>query len=252
MGTKYDATKSPGGIPIFIVGSCVSRDPFALVPSDDFALIDYIARTSLASAFAEEFVLPKATPRVASKWQQRMLECDCRKLLPELIARCDWQYMVVDLIDERFDLVVNGPRAATKSVAFAELRLDEYAARSGFKLLPLGDKQREARWREGWLSFCDGVKCTNPEGAIILNKVKFVYHESFGARASEAYIERTNYHLGKMYEYIEANSPISIRPITYDPADLELDLKHKWGSAPFHYSKRTCEVFVNSLRRITK
>ncbi|WP_139784771.1 DUF6270 domain-containing protein [Roseovarius sp. A-2] len=89
---------------IFILGSCVTRDPFATVPND-YSLAGYFCRSSLGSAFAEkpfELSLAQLDPEgvLVSNFQKRMVQCDLQKNIARQLSKLDQtDTVIVDLVD---------------------------------------------------------------------------------------------------------------------------------------------------------
>ncbi len=93
---------------LLIYGSCVSRDIFNLEESRDFKLTDYYARSSMASLCSEAYENEEALSRIPSAFRRRMVACDFSKEIlsaKDKFAAAD--VILIDLIDERFDLIAN-------------------------------------------------------------------------------------------------------------------------------------------------
>ena len=109
---------------IGIFGSCVTRDLFedpAVRPS----LARYTSRSSLISAVAQPVALDAERVRLDSSFQRRcVIEDFGKRFLAELASeRLDW--LVVDLIDERFDVLRTPSSFVTRSSAYQSAGLDE-------------------------------------------------------------------------------------------------------------------------------
>ncbi len=92
---------------IFILGSCVTRDALELAKKGQFVLTDYLARTSIASAFQDNAIFEYDTSKIASAFQRRMVDNDLLKSTTNTLINTDFDFLVIDLIDERFDIVKN-------------------------------------------------------------------------------------------------------------------------------------------------
>lgn len=93
---------------VFILGSCVSRDAFALEESkEQYSVVNYIARTSFASSFHSQKTINVDTSTIPSIFQKRMVENDLFKLTENAIKNTEFDILLVDLIDERFRLFIS-------------------------------------------------------------------------------------------------------------------------------------------------
>ena len=92
---------------ILIFGSCVSRDILNYPQAKaQFMLVDYYARSSIASLGAMSIEMPSEVQNIGSKFQRRMIERDIRKDFLKDLARLQFDVLLIDLIDERFNLYV--------------------------------------------------------------------------------------------------------------------------------------------------
>ena len=92
---------------ISIFGSCVSRDAMEICLKNhpDVCLKTYIARQSIISAVSPPIAFDESEIHLASAFQKRMVACDLSKKTFDLLAGDGSEYLLVDLIDERFHLV---------------------------------------------------------------------------------------------------------------------------------------------------
>lgn len=225
---------------IFIFGSCVSRDAFV----GDLKPHDYLARSSIASAFGSSCVAGLAEvdlSAIASEFQRRMVAADLERTAVMALASTSYDYLLLDLIDERFDLAQLGDSFVTVS---SEL------LKSGVKLPPReewltqADERRMRRWRDGFRRLVQVVG----EERIIVNRVFWATHDESGRELpKQAQIHAANIQLARMYGFIDAFE--GIRAIDYAPELLVADSCHKWGISPFHY---VTELYLHTLRSIAK
>ncbi|MGS1076557.1 DUF6270 domain-containing protein [Pseudoxanthomonas beigongshangi] len=225
---------------IFIFGSCVSRDAFV----GDMKPYDYLARSSIASAFGHPCDVGLAEADlggITSEFQRRMVAADLRRSAVTALASTEYDYLLLDLIDERFELAEFGNCFITVS---SEL------LRSGIQLPPRAervsptDPRRMKCWREGFRRL---VRIVGEE-RIILNRVFWATHDESGAELpKQAEIQAANIHLARMYGFIDSFE--GIRAIDYPAALLVSDSAHKWGISPFHFVP---ELYLHTLKSITE
>ena len=222
-----------------IFGSCVTRDAFGdLLP--ETLIAGYVARSTVASAFgpAADIELPLDWLEGASPWEMRMVEQDLSKTGLALLAGANLDMLIVDLIDERFDVLVgNGivtDSASLRKSSAADLLLSQGTA---FSLLSEG---RDRLWRQTLPMLLDWLRALDIP--IVLHEATFstkYRNASDGAidliPQSEAWTTRINVRLRAMYADIAEGLGQRVHRLV-PPDDVVLaDDSHKWGLAPFHY-----------------
>lgn len=233
----------------FIIGSCVSRDAWELGGACDFDISDYVARTSLASSFARPYELPTEFS-CKSDWQRRMLEIDCGKNLEGMIRSSDFDIILVDFIDERFELLEKDGSVATSSVAYQGASLGQQAIEQGYQVLPNNDPRRNSMWARGWQDLCRIALETNPHCTIVMNQVQWGYHPSLPAWLTPEKTEEANRILRNFYHIAERISGNNLVSIKYDTSLFTPDDNHKWGMAPFHYTQPFYQHTISKLNEI--
>ena len=141
---------------IFILGSCVTRDPFELaIKKYD---ITYLARTSFASAFQKQKVYNIDISNIPSAFQRKMVENDLAKNTESLITSTKPDWLLIDFIDERFNLFSsNNGEIFTLS---PELTNNCSHNKEGEVILSNSDEFFEL-WATGWDKFIEIAKNNN-------------------------------------------------------------------------------------------
>ena len=223
---------------ILIFGSCVSRDILNYLNTNtQLALVDYYARCSLASLGAQPIEMPSVVQNISSKFQRRMVERDIRKDFLSDLTRLRFDVLLIDLIDERFNLYVEPDgRACT---------LSNELVCSGF----LNDSDRGSRidsgseefwrlWEAGWLILVNKLRDFELLDRLRVNQVFWSSRTENGGNFEPHYssrqIDSANQLLDRMYQRISADIP-SARFIRFDHDLLTGSITHKWGISPFHY-----------------
>lgn len=240
---------------VLIHGSCVSRDSLELAPRQEIQLGGYSARSSLVSAFARRPTnLSGASALVRSSFQRRMLEADAQKSLPNVLRSVPYDLLLVDIVDERFNVLARGEERLTDSPG---LRESEFVAK------------RSAAWRridsgsdehfEGWANALDrmlNVAATLPRPVPVAFLDAGWATTVDGSRTdSPSHAGRTPQEANALYEryreYFCAKIPAGqvIRPsVNLTVSDPE----HKWGLAPFHYVQGFYDFVGNRLQEISR
>lgn len=227
------------GLPIkvFILGSCVSRDPFETADEIDFDVVAYYARSSFASLGAEPYLDEKILSGVTSNWQRRMVRADMEKSIFHAIENSIFDILLIDLIDERFNLTTFGSSVHTIST---EYRRAFYSPNS-YGFLRSDSERKDELWVKGLKKLSLFLKANHLDEKVVVNKVYWSTlckkpREIF-SKYSQDQIDNANKKLSWMYSEIKKEIP-KVNFINYHDEELEIDRNHKWGLDPFHYTKK--------------
>ena len=226
---------------VFIYGSCVTRDAFAL--EHGFELVDYVARSPFGSAFAEP---PKAVDveidSIPSAFQRRMVRTDLHKQLEGLLRDKDFDYLLLDLIDERILLL---PYQETLIAYSAELQTTGVQANYD-DLLAVGSEEYYALWMQG----LDRLLAACPASKIVVNRVFWATAADDGTELpDQPWIARHNEVLKRLYAELSAHP--EIRFIDYPEGLLVANSKHQWGAAPFHFVDGVSTHLLGELAKLS-
>ena len=108
-----DIAREPAKISIF--GSCVSRDLFRLFPTDAFEVRTYIARQTVQSAVSKPVPLSLDDIHVDIEFEKKAIWKDFNKTAFQQFRGDGSQWLIVDLIEERFPRTLVNGRYVTKS-----------------------------------------------------------------------------------------------------------------------------------------
>lgn len=225
---------------VLIFGSCVSRDIFNFDSAGNFNLVDYYARQSFGSLVGQSYSNDAVLQRISSDFRRRMVARDFAKSILQAdsaIARAD--VILLDLIDERFDLLLLPTgHVLTYSAELAESKFLDEAEASGYQRLKPGSKERRAYWLEGVERFFSWLQANGKRPAVLVNKVYWSTRiepaGTAGFAVSQEAIFKANAELDWMYmqlrRWVSADQFMS-----FAPDSLVADAGHRWGVAPFHY-----------------
>lgn len=232
---------------VLIFGSCVSRDILAY-PSkfqSNFELVDYYSRCSLASLSAIPFTKPLSVnvDNIKSSFQKKMVERDMLKTFFDDIKKHQFDILLIDLIDERFNLWI-GAESQVCTIS-AELGQSGFVADHPGRVEVSGSEQFWKRWEAGWENFIYRISSIGALHRLIINKVfwsKCIENGScFQGGYSSKRIMDANDLLVRMYRRIENDIPNS-QIIDFPEHCLLAAAEHKWGISPFHYVERYYEL----------
>ncbi|TXH80085.1 MAG: hypothetical protein E6Q77_11295 [Rhizobium sp.] len=232
---------------VSIIGSCVTRDSFEFDAHQRPQIKFYAARTSFASSFASSvFPLDLAdldpSNAIKSGWQRKMIEQDLKKTLAhQVMSLAPNDVIILDFIDERFDLVFFKNCIATYS---AELRKDTGFANylSGSSLLKSGSDEHKMYWRDGFLKFLSIANTLSLK--IIINNCLWASYNDSGTRTMDESIVINNNNLLR-YFYKFARDNCNGKMIFHNEDEFEFiaSTTHRWSPAPFHYTNDTYLFF---------
>ncbi|MBC7153716.1 MAG: glycosyltransferase [Rhodobacteraceae bacterium] len=231
---------------ILIVGSCASRDAFGPAETGDYRIVNYHARSSMATFNSPAKVDEEVLDRVASPFQRRMVRSDMDKSIIDSVLAEDFDVLLIDLIDERFDLEwFDGGHLRTLS---SEYRAVGAPPVPGHTIVAESD-QHLALWRVGWQTLCERLRAHGILHKVVINDVFWAETDSNGTPlngGSLGYIHRANAGLAVRYDVIRAISP-EVGWIGHNRADLLADPDHRWGKAPFHFQPKVYQHMLNVL-----
>jgi hypothetical protein len=239
-------------IRVLIYGSCVSRDILAYRSplQSKFQLIDYYSRSSLASLTATPFVVPLSAnvDSIASPFQKKMVERDMLKTFFDDIGVLQFDVLLMDLIDERFNLWV-GENDQVCTIS-AELSQSGFVTENHGRVELSGSEAFWKRWESGWHIFVKNISRFNVLSRLIINKVFWSTAiedgSSFQGAFSLKHIRDANEMLERMYQRIEEDVP-TLKIINFPKHCLMAAEKHKWGVSPFHYVESYYEFAQREL-----
>lgn len=232
-----DGTRS-----VLIHGSCVTRDAFAL-EDERYRLADYYARSSLASAFAPRGVDGVDLARVESPFQRRMVERDQDKSFRRQLATTGADVVVVDLVDEQYDLVVSADGGvATRSLEFLHAGGD---ATTGTRV-ESGSPDFLVRWEAGWADLVETATAHGRLGRVVVHEARWAHASADGTTFDHARVEAANRTLTYLYARMRKDLP-ERRFLRVPDRYLLGDPGHRWGASPVHYVEDYYRAFLDLL-----
>lgn len=240
---------------LIIFGSCVSRDILNFAEGTALALSDYYARSSIASLATPPFSLDeKYLAQIKSDFQRRMVSRDLGKIFTqEIIERSDFDFILLDLIDERFDLYEISPgTVVTISSEFLSTRFLGSKDRSTDRWIRSGSERHRALWQEGIERLFKTLERHGLSDRVIVNKVFWSDRLEDGTMYPESDISKhheANQLLNWMYGHLEAYVSPS-RWLSFPDELLRSVKTHRWGLAPFHYSNKYYTAAASRIQQL--
>lgn len=244
---------SPPAVAIF--GSCVSRDLFEdarLRPS----LGHYGARSSVISAVATPVAIDPARVAISSEWQRRCVLADFGKTFFDSLEQQRPDWLVIDLIDERFDVLCTSGSFVTRSSAFQAAGLDD-ATDLGLQPIRRMSPDGRALFAAAAPDFVARVLELVPRERIVLHRALWCTRFGRGGAVLDFPEERRqlselqNAMLRDGYDALEEAFGGVGATIAVDPATHLADAHHRWELEPYHYEPAYNAHAAHELLRLT-
>lgn len=235
---------------VSVLGSFVTRDAMGFLDKEKLGLVNYIARTSIISVVAESLNIPISDIMLESNFQKQMVNHDLNKDTIDVLLNDESEFLVIDLIDERFEVFKTSNSYLTYSNEF--IRTDLLNKKIEGKKISFDAKS--LLWKESINLLINRVCEKYHSGRIIINKV--LYSNKFINKSGEVEefsncneINEKNSMLLEMYDYISLNFP-DVSFIEYKE-DFYADESNKWGLSPFHFEEDFYKYFSERLMQLT-
>lgn len=246
---------SKSGPRVLILGSCVSRDILNFAGDGSIALVDYYARSSIASLGSSPAQLSTENlDRIASTFQRRMVERDLSKdFLQSAAKHRNLDFILIDLIDERFDLYeMTKDSTVTISSEFLLTNSVTSKDRTSDKWIQSGSDQHRSLWKAGIEKLFATLAQHGLADRVVVNKVFWTDRMEDGSplpKDKAGNHAAANELLAWMYCELEKYVP-STRWLNFADCDLKCNPKHRWGPAPFHYADTYYANAATQLRKL--
>lgn len=238
---------------IAVLGSCVTRDVWWILDRPPSQPELFVGRTSLASASLAEGCanvldpLADLEPQTCHGFARAMVMTEFGKTAFDQIAAAKPDTIVLDFIDERFDLLDCDGVLVTESLELIESGMMAQPALAQARRIPRFSDEAWSLWAAGLLR----LRRAFDEARLLPSRI--VLHaclwadEVEAATGRHAYPDRCEIMLGRptsraanndllrrMHDAFAACFPEAV--VIEPPADLRVaDAAHRWGFSPFHF-----------------
>lgn len=244
---------------VAIIGSCISRDLWPIQGEAPDNLL-YISRTSLPSLFAPPVtgvILADHPPNGLARHQHAAVVADLRKTALAALVAHRPTHILLDFIDERFDLLAVGDTLATHSWELETSGYMTQPALAGARSSPRLSPGCENVWMAAAAEFASFIASTPLRSArLILHEAQWADRYTDLAGAQRPMPRDQFIWDGRPADPAEHNALLR----RYQAALLEAapwaiavgagayriaDEGHRWGLTPFHY----VEDYYREIRR---
>lgn len=233
---------------VAIIGSCITRDLWP-VRGDSSEAPLYVSRTSFASLTTQPvagFEPADNPPPELGRHQHRAVVDDLQKTALRDLVAFRPTHLILDLIDERFDLLAVGGSVVTHSWELAVSGYLDQPALAGRRPVPRLSLAADLLWRQGLERFAAAIQGTSLATAkIILHAARWAHESRRGSgprrplsgmeilSGQPADICAHNALLARYEAQVQALLPLSA--VVAAPDYRVADEAHRWGLSPFHY-----------------
>lgn len=240
-----------------IFGSCVTRDAFGETPqAHGIHVARLVSRSSVPSAVSRPIVVDEpALSESLSAFETRCIETDLAKDALERIAAIDPDYLLIDLIDERFPLIrTMGGGLLTRSFNLVNHSGIE-AALPRAVTIPNGSEAALRHWARSARIFANRLRDLVRPDRLLIHRAFWAerYREDGKDKPYDSSnMERVRHHnqlLTAYYAHLEAALP-EARIIDVPETRRVADPRHRWGFEPFHYIEAYYEDFRGRLQAV--
>jgi Family of unknown function (DUF6270) len=234
MGTAHPLERQ-----VVIHGSCVSRDCFNFpLAQENLQLVDYFSRSSLATHGTGAYAIADSDLRkLTSRFQRDQVLRDARRSF-RWLESSRGRLLLVDLIDERFHLVVVDGCLLTRST---ELLESGHLEGREVRTIRRGTPAHTTRWENGIQAFAARIAVLAPHRVVIH---RAFWCESYRDAAGIVHpypdeerelAKAINAQLQRQYDQLSQ--------VLGHPQNIDLftegavlgTTEHRWGLTPYHY-----------------
>lgn len=217
----------------------------------------YIGRNSIISSAYPPINIKTEEKKIKNNWENRMVVCDIEKRMLDILSQKKSQWLLVDLIDERFGLLEVKVGKLTSYVTYSQvLKRSEYikqiAEKGNYEVIDQ-DEIDEYTVQSIFSRFCKEILSLYDANHIIINKtypVKYYISHDGKIKAfdNEVSIEKYRRRLERYYHMLEKNW--NGCHVIEMPSNTIGDENHKWGLASTHFTQDYYENLLQEIRKI--
>lgn len=210
--------------------------------SDKKSVVDYYARTSLRSIVSEPVSINDDHINLSSDFQKNMVKRDFSKTFFSDVTEKEFDYLMIDLVDERFDLIRIGHSLVTRSNEYVNAGLESVF--QGEKLIKSTDG-----WEKDCITFSQRLLSILPVKKIVIHEAywanKYIDDGAVKEYPNQKNIDANNEILKQYYAILKKAIPAKV---VRTQNELIGDSKHAWGVTPFHYTDDYYKEIYNQIR----
>ncbi|NYD76487.1 hypothetical protein BJY19_000220 [Arthrobacter cupressi] len=214
----------------------------------------YVARSSFISAMAPRpSVVGAEAQAVTSSFQRRMFLNDLRGTVFDVLGATSYSLLLIDIIDERFNVFYRGGERITDSQALRESGFLRKAGGTWSRLETMTD-EHFLQWSEAVARFFERFQRENPSCGIAFLDADWATTASVESIEVPKFAGKSAEHANRgfeRYRSLLATYATSADHVIRPPKEFIVsDVGHKWGLAPFHYTQGFYDYVADQLVKI--
>lgn len=234
---------------ITVYGSCVARDSVALAGGGQSAVISYTARQSLLSSGRDASERYPEGATTAHRFRRRMLQADFAGDLLDKLSDFSsvTDVLLWDLADERDGVMVfDDGGIVTRSFDLIS-EPDVWVAAENGRHIDFGTDEHFVLWAARAAEFAGRLKALDLFDSTIVLRIPWAFVTSDGELAPGS-MGKTPAEANALYErYYDHLESLGFSFVRVDPEILMADPEHRWGLAPFHYTRGVYESVMDQV-----
>jgi hypothetical protein len=243
---------------VAIFGSCVTRDAFELQSRTSSAPVrigPYLSRTTINSCLSAPITsLAVPPPGDTIGFEERCARADLAKTHFQELRGQDFDYLVIDLIDERHWLIDIGGAEAAYSIALLRFLEQQGVDEAQFARTRQNNPKIIARTMANIPVFLNRLAASVDPARVILHEARWARRYVATDGAVHDFeplkpIDETNEILDRYHAAIRKAWP-ALRTIRVPDELLLADAGHRWKLEPFHYAEAYYVEFLRQLDAI--
>ncbi|WP_339014817.1 DUF6270 domain-containing protein [Aeromonas popoffii] len=237
-----------------IIGSCVTRDAFEF----DNSILDisgsYFPRISIISMMSAPIPIDHTILSSENQWLKWVILNDYNKTSISQIKNKNPDYILIDLIEERHDIIKVGDSYLTLSDDF--IKINPFAKKEEYSHVVGRESDDVVKlFYEKSASFCERINSDFPNTTVIIHDAK--YSDYYMDKGKIKRFDEIRCHKNKVmnsrldcYVSFLMNRISNVKKISIDKEISLASSGHKWGLSPFHYIDEYYLEFINKVRKI--
>ncbi|MCM1038085.1 MAG: glycosyltransferase [Ruminococcus sp.] len=188
----------------------------------------------------------------AETYREKMIEAECSKKLKEALINRDIDYILIDFMEERYDILDFGDQ---RYLTYSDALKEKGISMDNVKILKRNSEECMQKWKDSCDWFIKLLRETVYPQHIFL--VKFFLTEEYGEYGREheyenlAEIKKVNVILNSYYDYFESNLK-GINIIELDTKYYFTDQGMRYGCYPWHLNANAQYDVQNKVAAILK
>lgn len=208
---------------------------------------NYIARQSIISCVSEPIPVAMEDIHLASDWQKRIVYADMNKQFPSFLGETEFEYLLIDLIDERFGVLSQKECFITASAPYMNSGLNDK-----LELQPVPLKANREKYRLACEQFVEIIAPYLEKKAVILHCAYWAENYWKGGELHPMdRLDKTKFNnelLQEKYSVLSECAGPGMLMLPYiEPVAWA---EHKWGLAAFHYVEEYYVARFQQLKQI--